>query len=718
MCRFSRCMGLVLAMERFRELIARVDVSPFIAIITHWKISKKVLVSYGIGGLAMAVLAMVATGSLLVTRSTVSEVAHLADSARSIAHAHATAMTAQGRIKDYVIRPNAALVAEVNTSLDAAQKALKRAEDGATIVGEEATLARIDRLRGVFRTEFRGIVENQTAITQLVASTIEAKGPEIGAALHDIVTASHRAGDHQTAYNAALALETYSLLRVDVNRYLSSPSPEIVKQTKSDLLNLEDALNGVFEGLTDPALTRKADGIIVSLVAYDKAFDEIVRRTSDRDEAVDRLLGKTGPAFERNVEAFSEAIADQQGMADLAAQAAAGGAILITLLAGAAGIGVSIVAGVLTNHLIARPIATMANTMLALARGETGTRIEGAQRRDEVGDMARAVAVFKENATEVEERRRAAVEAERRDREREEAARAERETERQHAAAEKRAALSELADAFETSVRHVVAAVDSAARQIAAGSQQVSDAARSSAVLVTDVTASAEEASHNALTVANASEEMARSLAEVSHRVVESSAMSEQAVSRARATDEIVAGLSVDAEKIGEIVGLINSIAEQTNLLALNATIEAARAGEAGRGFAVVASEIKALANQTSKATIDINERIGAIQSVTRETVGAIEEIVSTIGEINGIAATVAAAVEQQAATTSEIARNTHQASDSTHAVARNIDQVRSGVEATGIAAKDALDAAADLNRQASTLTTEVDRFLARVRAA
>src|SRR5690606_1317638 len=106
--------------------------------------------------------------------------------------------------------------------------------------------------------------------------------------------------------------------------------------------------------------------------------------------------------------------------------------------------------------LIARPIAAMATAMRALARGETDTRIEGAQRRDEVGDMARAVAVFKENATEVEQRRRAAVEAERREREREEAARAEREAERLRAASENRAALNALATTFEASVRHVV----------------------------------------------------------------------------------------------------------------------------------------------------------------------------------------------------------------------------------------------------------------------
>ncbi len=104
--------------------------------------------------------------------------------------------------------------------------------------------------------------------------------------------------------------------------------------------------------------------------------------------------------------------------------------------------------------------------------------------------------------------------------------------------------------------------------------------------------------------------------------------------------------------------------------------------------------------------------------SVTRETVAAIEEIVSTIGNINGIAATVASAVEQQAATTSEIARNTQQASDGTHAVAKHIDQMKIGVDATGTAAKDALAAARELNTQADTLNREVEEFLRRVRAA
>ena len=102
--------------------------------------------------------------------------------------------------------------------------------------------------------------------------------------------------------------------------------------------------------------------------------------------------------------------------------------------------------------------------------------------------------------------------------------------------------------------------------------------------------------------------------------------MWQAAVSRADQTDERIGQLSRAAQQIGEVVKLITAIAEQTNLLALNATIEAARAGEAGRGFAVVASEVKSLASQTAKATDEISCHISGIQSATQDSVNAIKE--------------------------------------------------------------------------------------------
>ncbi|MGE4281294.1 MAG: protoglobin domain-containing protein [Magnetospirillum sp.] len=229
--------------------------------------------------------------------------------------------------------------------------------------------------------------------------------------------------------------------------------------------------------------------------------------------------------------------------------------------------------------------------------------------------------------------------------------------------------------------------------------------------------AAAEEATTNIQTVAAAAEELSSSIEEISRQVSHSAAIAADAMTEAERTNQMVESLSEAAGKIGQVVSLINAIASQTNLLALNATIEAARAGEAGKGFAVVANEVKSLANQTAKATNEIGTQIGAVQSATRDAVGAITDIARTIGQINEIAGSIAAAVEEQGAATQEIARNVQQAAMGTQEVTGTIARVSAAAFETGNTAREVLNAAASLAQNSNVLENQVDRFVADIRA-
>ena len=219
-----------------------------------------------------------------------------------------------------------------------------------------------------------------------------------------------------------------------------------------------------------------------------------------------------------------------------------------------------------------------------------------------------------------------------------------------------------LADQFEGAVGSIVERVSQASAELEACSAALSETAQTTQQLTMTVTAASEQASGNVEAVAGATEEMSSSVNEISRQVHESSRIANEAVRAGGKTDSRIAELTQAATRIGDVVALITAIAEQTNLLALNATIEAARAGEAGRGFAVVASEVKQLASQTAKATEEIGTQVAGMQAATNESVAAIKEIGGTIGRISEIATMIAAAVEEQDSVTKDIARNVEQA--------------------------------------------------------
>ncbi|WP_299391302.1 methyl-accepting chemotaxis protein [Pelagibius sp.] len=346
------------------------------------------------------------------------------------------------------------------------------------------------------------------------------------------------------------------------------------------------------------------------------------------------------------------------------------------------------------------PLARTTEQVKVLASGDLSIEIDGAARRDELGDMARAVQVFKDQG----------IEAERQSQERK--------RERERAEQEKRDAIRSLAADVEASLDPVVNEVSTASNQLRITAEGLSTVASQTSESANDVSVAADQASANVQTVASAAEELSSSIGEITRQVSQSREISGKAVAEADRASETVNGLAEAAQKIGDVVNLIQDIAEQTNLLALNATIEAARAGEAGKGFAVVASEVKSLANQTAKATEDIGAQISGMQAATSETVDAITGVRGTIDQIGTTATAIASAVEEQLAATQEISRNAQEVARGTTEVTTNIGAVTEAASNSGQSAGEVLRASEQLSKGSDVLRSKLDEFLARLRAA
>jgi methyl-accepting chemotaxis protein len=353
----------------------------------------------------------------------------------------------------------------------------------------------------------------------------------------------------------------------------------------------------------------------------------------------------------------------------------------------------------LIGRSIARPLDGLAGAMKQLADGDISAKIPATRASDEIGAMARTVIVFRDNMI---ERDRLTAD----------------QTRSAHEKEQRSESVASAIAAFRGSIQQALGNLRGTAQQLEISSTKLNGAADAVTAESRTAESRVNAASQNVTSAASSVEELAASINEIAGQAAKSTEVATRAVAEAQRTARTMTELGTAATRIGEVIGMIQAIAGQTNLLALNATIEAARAGEAGRGFAVVASEVKSLAGQTARATAEIAEQIGAIQSAAVDSAQAISQVNAIITEMSAIASTVAITVEEQNTAVSSIAEGVNRASLEAQTGAQAMSRVAGVSTDARVTAGDVKSLADTLSAEAESLDAEVRRFLAGVQAA
>ncbi len=346
---------------------------------------------------------------------------------------------------------------------------------------------------------------------------------------------------------------------------------------------------------------------------------------------------------------------------------------------------------------ITRPLGKLKTYMAMLTGGHLDQPIPYGGRTDEIGEIAAALEIFRDAL--LVQRRVAQAEQERSTRDAQRANR-----------------IIDITREFETRALDMmeglsisVTSMDDSAHAVAATSEQTLVEAKT-------VWEAAEDATSILAAVSAAANELSLSAEHVSARVEATHTAAIEALDEADASNATIHSLIQAAEKIGGAARLIDAIAQQTNLLALNATIEAARAGEYGRGFSVVAGEVKLLAKQTAEATALINDHVGMIQETSNVTTQVIAKALAALKGVNEIAAEVSDSAIEQGRSSKAIAEALVGATARAQIVTESIGTVNLSAVTNGSRAADLKAKATHHSNQASQLRLTIANFIGDVR--
>ena len=339
-----------------------------------------------------------------------------------------------------------------------------------------------------------------------------------------------------------------------------------------------------------------------------------------------------------------------------------------------------------------RPLNKMSKDMMSLAEGNLEVEID-LSRKDETRVMAEAMGHFLDNAKARRELEAKAIEER------------SKETKRQEN-------IQRLITDFRQTISDILTGLSIEASSMNDTSDKLNQITEDASEKATNASSSADEAAKNVTSVTAAAEKLSATMREISSQTDKTSALASGAEQSMNSTNQDVDLLINSTQKVGDVVNIIRDIAEQTNLLALNATIEAARAGEAGKGFAVVASEVKQLSSQTAKATDEIAVQVQDIQSSTDNTANSVGSFSESVSGVKDISVSVNTSISQQLEVTQEINQNLNIAASCSQTTSENILDVSNALKVTNEEVSNIKSQAGNLSQISERLSAAVREFM------